>query len=332
MDFGGFSLFLQLSVTLPRRYHISMTPAHTLAAQSCLGILLHLDKGVITRDSLKDFPLAKYAAKCWTSHALFEGVSHNVEDGIKQLFDPSKPHLTVCVWICDPADPTWDWEGREERPLGLPQTFLHYAASWGLHSMVEWLIIELSQNVCSQRSTDNATPLHLASNNGHMRAACKLIEYGADMTAQNKDGETALHLASQEGNVDLARMLIEHGADVTSQNKDGETALHLASQKGNVDLGRMLIEHSADMTAQNKDGETALHLASQLGYVDLACMLIERGADVTSQNKDKETALHLALQRGNMVFMREWLLPSQQLTVDVGHMLIEQRADLAAQN
>src|SRR5258707_11219794 len=108
--------------TIPRRYHISMTPAHTLAARSCLGILLHLNKDVITRDSLKDFPLAEYAAECWASHALFEDVSHNVEDGIKQLFDRSKPHLTVCVWIYDPAHPTWYWREREERPLGLRRT------------------------------------------------------------------------------------------------------------------------------------------------------------------------------------------------------------------
>ena len=48
---------------IPRRYHISMTPAHTLVAQACLGILLHLDKDVVTGDSLKKWPLAAYAAE-----------------------------------------------------------------------------------------------------------------------------------------------------------------------------------------------------------------------------------------------------------------------------
>src|SRR5258708_7924305 len=301
---------------IPRRYHISITPAHTLAAQSCLGILLHLDKDVITRVSLKDYPLAEYAAECWASHVLLEDVSHNVEDGMKQLFDPSKPHLTVCVWICDPAVPRWK-RREEKRPLGLCQTFLHYAASWGLHSIVEWLIIELSQNVCSQCSTNNATPLHLASNNGHMRATCKLIECGADVTARNKDGETALHLASQQGYVDLARMLIERGADVTAQTKDGQTARHHASQQGHVDIACMLIERGADVTAQNKDGQTALHLALQWGDVDVARMLIERGADVTAQAEDGQTALHLALQEGD---------------VDVARMLVERGADVSAQN
>jgi hypothetical protein len=31
-----------------------MTPAHTLVAQACLGILLHLDKDVVTGDSLEN--------------------------------------------------------------------------------------------------------------------------------------------------------------------------------------------------------------------------------------------------------------------------------------
>ena len=68
---------------IPRCYHVStsMTPAHTLAAQTCLGILLHLDKDVVSRDNKEKWPLAVYAAKHWVGHVLFEGVSQIVEDG-----------------------------------------------------------------------------------------------------------------------------------------------------------------------------------------------------------------------------------------------------------
>jgi hypothetical protein len=69
-----------------RRYHISMIPAHTLAAQACLGMLLHLDQNV-TRDSLLNFSLAEYAEEYLLEHAQFENVYQNVEDGIKQLLD-----------------------------------------------------------------------------------------------------------------------------------------------------------------------------------------------------------------------------------------------------
>jgi hypothetical protein len=193
---------------ISRRYHVSMTPAHTLVAQACLGILLHLDKDV-TSDSLRDFPLAEYAAKHWVDHARFEDVSRNVEDGMKQLFDPNKPHLAICVWIYDPAVSIWQQTTRNETPLPLPRTSLHCAASCGLSSVIEFLIIEHSQDVCSRNSTDNATPLHLASRYGHVKAACKLIEHGADLTAQDKSRLTPLHLALQYRQVDVAHMLIE---------------------------------------------------------------------------------------------------------------------------
>ena len=246
------------------RYHISMTPAHTLVAQACLGILLHLDEDV-TSDSLKDFPLAEYAAEHWVDHARIEDVSRNVEDGMKQLFDPSKPHLAICVWIYDPAVPTWQQRAQIEKPLPLSQTPLRYAASWGLHPVIDFLVIERSQDVCSRDSTNNATPLHLASRNGHVNAAFKLIDCGADLIAQDDAGETPLHLASQMGHVDVVRMLIERGADLTAQNDDGETPLHLASQMGHADVVRTLMERGADLTAQNDDRVTPLHLALQEG-------------------------------------------------------------------
>ena len=298
---------------IPRRYHISMTPAHTLVAQACLGILLHLDKDVVTRDSLKKWPLAEYAAEHWAGHALFEGVSQNVEDGVKQLFDPRKPHLAVSVWIRNP----WTRNRRAERPLPPLGTHLHYAAIWGVHFIIEFLIIEHPQEVRSQDFPGDATPLHLASQNGRVEVARMLVERGADVATQNKDGETPLHPASRNGGVEVARMLVEHGADVAAQNKDGETPLHLASQYGNVEVVRILVERGADLAAQKKYGETPLHMASQTGQVDVARMLVERGADLAAQNKYGETPLHMASQNGQ---------------VEVARMLVERGADVAAQN
>jgi hypothetical protein len=104
---------------ISRRYHVSMTPAHTLVAQASLGILLSLDKDV-TRDSLEDFPFAEYAAEHWVDHAQFKDVSRHVEDGLRRLFDPNKPHLAICVWIHDPVVSTWERMIRHETPLPLP--------------------------------------------------------------------------------------------------------------------------------------------------------------------------------------------------------------------
>jgi hypothetical protein len=46
-----------------RRYHVSETPAHTLAAWACLGYSLHIDKDV-TSYSLRKLPFTDYAEYC----------------------------------------------------------------------------------------------------------------------------------------------------------------------------------------------------------------------------------------------------------------------------
>ena len=212
----------EASDIIHRRYHVPMTPAHTLASQACLGTLLHLDKDVITRDSLKDYPLAEYAAEHWIYHVQFEEVSQKVEDGLKQLFDPSKSHLTVCIWIHDPEQSKGN--DRDERPSPTPPSSLHYAAFWGLDSIVHFLIIEHSQDLHSRIYNLDATPLHLASRNGHVGAVRLLIKHGADVSARNSYGETPLGQASRYGRrMEVIRMLLERGAEVSAQDNYGNT-------------------------------------------------------------------------------------------------------------
>ena len=206
--------------TISRRYHISSTPAHTLVVQACLGTLLHLDKKV-TRDTLKTFPLAEYAARHWFEHAQFE-VSYDLGDGIQQLFDRTKPHFAIWLWIHDPLAPSWmPPHGRVERPPPPRGTPLHCGAFCGLHNILNALAIEHSQDVRSRSFDDRLTPLHLASKEGHLGVARILIEHGADAAAKDNLGSTPLHRASESGHVELARFLVKHGADVAAKDQGG---------------------------------------------------------------------------------------------------------------
>ena len=94
-EFMTSSHLAERSDAVFRRYHISMTSAHTLITQASLGILLHLDKNITKSSQVANFPLADYAAQHWFKHTRFEGVSQNVEEGMKQLFDPGKHHIAV---------------------------------------------------------------------------------------------------------------------------------------------------------------------------------------------------------------------------------------------
>ena len=67
------------------RYHILLKSAHTLLAQACLGVLLHLGDDV-DEFNAKDIPLAKYAAQYWVNHAQFEKVSSCIQETMEFFF------------------------------------------------------------------------------------------------------------------------------------------------------------------------------------------------------------------------------------------------------
>ena len=314
-EFLTSARFAEKRNTISSRYHVSMTPAHTLVAKACLGILLHLDKDV-TRGTLLKFPLAEYAAEHWFEHARFEGVSQNAEEGMSQMFDWRKPHIAVWLWIFNPTIP-WKGEEWETAPLTLHGTPLHYAAFCGLYDVAKVLATDYPQDVNSQSFIDEGTPLYLASQAGHVDLVRLLIEHGADAGAQTKSGTTPLLRASFQGDVVMARLLIEHDANVAAKNEYGATLLYWASEQGDVDMARLLIEHGADVATKNEYGATLLHEASERGDVNMARLLIEHGADVAAQNEYGATLLHEASERGD---------------VDMARLLIEHGANTAGQS
>lgn len=74
-------------------YHVPMAPTLSPVSQACLDVFLRLDEKLVTRDSLRGFPLAEYAAEHRLNHVQIGNLSNNMEDGMEQVFDPRKPHL-----------------------------------------------------------------------------------------------------------------------------------------------------------------------------------------------------------------------------------------------
>ena len=280
-----------------------MTPAHTLVAQACLGILLHLDE-YITSSGLETFPLAEYAALHWLGHARFSNFSVNIRDGMKRLFDPTRRHLAVWLWIWDVKTTFWRRPDLTEKPSKPRGTPLHYVAICGLHDIVEFLVKEHGQAVDSQGFYRDETPLSSSSQNGHVEVVRMLLGYGADPRAKDERQSTPLHRASQGGHLDVARVLIEHGADANAQDIDKSTPLHRASQGGHLEVVRVLLKQGADPKAQDGDSSTPLLWASQGGHLDIARVLLAHGADARAKDEDRSTPLHAASQGGHLDFTR----------------------------
>ena len=115
----------------------------------------------------------------------------------------------------------------------------------------------------------------------HVKVALLLMEYGADVKAQERDENTPLYWALDWGKVAAARALIRYGADVEALCKDSQTLLHRV--KGEK-AGRLLLKHGADANALDIKNRTPLHLASEKGRVEVGCVLLEHGVDVNARS------------------------------------------------
>jgi len=300
------------------RFQVSMTPAHILVAQACLGLLLHLDE-TVTNDNLKNFPLVEYAAKYWVVHARIEDVSSKVQDGMKRLFDPGKSHLSVWVWIYDLEYDGHSWE-RPERLGKARATPLHYAAFCGVHDIAKFLILEHSQDVNARGFGLKETPLHVASRRGHADIAQLLLEHGADGKAEDDDKSTPLRMSSRYKHMEVVRILLEHGVDTETRDTRGVGPLEWASVWGHVDVARLLLKHGADVNTKDRRGHTPLHRASFVGRAGTVRVLLEHGADANARDADHATPLHHACVR----------TINHEERLDVVRLLVQYRSDIHA--
>ncbi|KAF9281888.1 Glycerophosphocholine phosphodiesterase [Mortierella antarctica] len=94
------------------------------------------------------------------------------------------------------------------------------------------------------------TPLSIACRLGHVEAAKLLIQYGANLDAQDEDGESCLIIAAKHGHVNCVRLLLEGPQRRASlelrERYYGWTALHLAAIENHPEVVRILLEAGAN--------------------------------------------------------------------------------------
>ncbi|KAN0133396.1 Ankyrin repeat-containing domain protein [Lactarius tabidus] len=328
------------------RYHILPHSSHNVIARASLSVLLSLGDQV-DRSVVENHPLALYASRYWVDHAKFEGVSSGVQDLIERLFDPEKPHFATWVWLYDNDRP---WEGhmataRPTQPMAAP---LYYASLCGFRNLVKYLAttnpgdvdaragcystalhaaiakrevptaLELLQHGADKYVLDSRgeSPLHNASQRGHLDLVEILLGGGVDVNLRNFVDETPLAVALFRGNIEVAHFLIERGADIHCLNQQGWTPLHTAARHGHLDIVRLLLNLDIDVQVRSRAQDTPLILASDGGYVEVLRLLIEHQADVTSADDEGWTSLHSASRHGH---------------VDVAQLLLDHGADVNVQ-
>ena len=318
-------------------YHILLEPSHTIMAQACLSVLLRLDSH-INEDSLKDFPLARYASQHFGDHAEFGTVFVHIRDGIDDLLDADKPHFAAWLWVR---------KGALWRPLERPEASpLYHVAGFGFRAMVDYLISKQPEDLSVRghcgiplhaslhnghadvalsllrhcidvdiRGLDNRTPLHMAADRGLLEVTRILIKRGASINARDSSDRTPLHPTCDgmpgtfdDTYLEVVQYLLEHGADVDAQaDTEHSTPLHLASYHGGFKVAWLLLNHCVNINVRGKMSRTPLHevltgLDNTLPdyYVDAVRFLLDHGADVDAEDDNRSTPLHVISKHGNV--------------------------------
>jgi ankyrin repeat protein len=275
------------------QYHISLSDAHMVLTQACLGVLLQ-DPDTKNENGADNGPLARYAAKNCVTHAQVENVASRVRNGMEYLFDPYKPYFEAWVQLHDVDDDSISFGTVSDPEPGARP--LYYAALCGFHELVEHLIFKYPQ-YASARGGRLGTALHMASFAGHLQIVRSLLRHGVTVDVQGNANCTPLRWASQSGHHNIVQCLLDHGADVNSQEDDHSTPLDWAAYGGHVDVVRVLLEHNADVHAKDNGGHTPLHSATwgstfKGDHPQVVRLLLEHGANSNARNTEHWTPLH----------------------------------------
>ena len=271
------------------RYHIRLEAAHTILAQACLGVLLRLDNHV-DRDKMENFPLARYAAEYWPTHARFEKVLSCIKDGMECLFDADKPHFATWLWVYNT-----DRRGRSldtmcpKKPEAVP---LYYAARLGFRDLAEYLIAKYPEHV-NARGGHEMTPMHAAAMAGHANILSLLLEHGADLEGCGIYNGTPLHRASVYGKLEAGQTLLDRGADINVRDKTDWTPLLSVAINGHAEFARMLLKRGARIDSRDVTGETLLHFAVRGRNIKTLRLLLEHGADLHALDATGQTPSQL---------------------------------------
>ncbi|XP_063904174.1 uncharacterized protein LOC135123451 [Zophobas morio] len=176
-------------------------------------------------------------------------------------------------------------------------TPLFIASQNGHEKVVEYLRTAGAEINCA--NNNGWTPLHIASQIGHEKVVEYLTTAGAEINRTESKGWTPLHLASQNGHENVVEYLTTAGAEINRTESKGWTPLHLASQNGHENVIEYLTTAGAEINCANNRGLTPLHIASQNGHEKVVEYLTTAGAEINRTENKGWTPLHLASQNGH---------------------------------
>lgn len=200
------------------------------------------------------------------------------------------------------------------------RTSLHYAAYHKKEEMMKTLLEAMGKSLdkkaylhtINAQDQQGKTALHIATALGDVEIMTLLINYGADISLQDKNKCNPFHYAPIHDCKVIETLLvpIEKGLDaydiINAQNGSGMKPLHIAAKNNNLRVLYLLLKHGVLINTHDNvyHHRTALHIAVQYGSEEVLLFLIHHEDCCThAQDKHGKTALVIAHENENKRFI-----------------------------
>ena len=227
-----------------------------------------------TQNASTEYPLAIYAAECWTKHS-------------QRLGDSFISIQESCLELClGPKKSYANWG-----------PFYEHRPSWGRSYFKD--------SVWGKKIF--ASPLYYASASGFLGPIELLLDSVVDVDAKDGWHESALSVASCQGNEDVVQLLLGRGAEVNQNDTFHKTALCKAKLKRYCAISRLLLEHRVDVNKGCEMFGPPLVLASSTECEALVRLFLEKGAVVNAGEEHNRCALQMACGGGHETVAKQLL-------------------------
>ncbi|XP_018568990.1 uncharacterized protein LOC108909214 [Anoplophora glabripennis] len=160
-------------------------------------------------------------------------------------------------------------------------SILHLAVIKNNTDILDFLLVKEGVEV-DARSSEDKTPLYLATALGYTESVEKLIRAGADVNICTPRQNPVLHISVQRP--DICHLLIRHGARIDAVDSWGWTLLHEAVFRECLEVVHMLLYYNVDVNVPDVFGCTPFMKALELRKPGVQEALLEYVDDFDRAN------------------------------------------------
>ena len=182
-------------------------------------------------------------------------------------------HLAAANGKEDTVQCLVDMEAMVDFNDELDQKPIHMAAQ-NDHTNVVKMFLHLRPSLVSACTKDGNTLAHLAAKKGSSEVLQAMFDIDKTLvtSAKNRFNENSpLHLATEGGHIHAVKLMLMNGVNANEENKFGLTPVHMAAKCGHADIFDVFAKSGVSLKSpSSKIGMTALHIAAYYGEEDIA--------------------------------------------------------------